>query len=95
MDMMQVKSKQEEEERVVDLFYPRCTRKHSRNECPLNVVEVCIVCEENHAIEKCHSLPGLKVVYQGGEVGPEQLCFINQRRPQGPRSYQQGMQCAP
>ena len=26
---------------------------------------------------------------------PEQLCFINQRRPQGPRLYQQGMQGAP
>jgi len=35
-------------------------------------------------IDKCPSLPGLEVVYQGTESVAEQLCYINQRRPQGP-----------
>ena len=95
MDTMQVKRNQEEAERALAIFFPKCTRKHPRNECPLNVIEVFLVCEENHATDKCPSLPGLKVVYKGGEIIPEKLCFINQRRPQGPWPYQQGMQGAP
>ena len=79
---------QEEAEWALAIFYPICTRKHARNEFLLNVIEVFLVCEENHAIDKCPSLPRLMFVYQGGEVGPEQLCLINYRRPQGPRSYQ-------
>lgn len=46
---------------------------------------------KNHYTDKCPSLLGLKVVYQGTEEVTEQLCYINQRRPQGPRPYQQGM----
>ena len=84
-----------EAKRVLAILSPRCTRKHPPNECPLNVVEVFLVCEENHATNKCTSLPGLKSIYQGGEGGPEQLCFINKRMLQGPRSYQKGMQGAP
>lgn len=34
----------------------------------------------------------MKVVYQWVEGSAEQLCFINQRRPQCPWPYQQGMQ---
>ena len=77
------------------MFFPRCTTKHPRNECLLNVIEVFLVCEENHATKKCPSLPGLKAEYQGGEAMPEKICFINKRRPQGPRPYQQGMSGAP
>ena len=33
MDTMWVKRKQEEAERALAIFYPRCTRKHPRNEC--------------------------------------------------------------
>ena len=95
MDTMHTKRKQEEAKRVMAILWPRSTRKHPWNKCPLNFIEVFLVCEDNHAIEKCPSLPGLKVVYQGWEVGPEKLFFINHRRPQGPRSYQQGAQVAP
>ena len=71
----------------MDIFCPRCNRNHPRNEFPLNVIEVFLVSEENHATNKCPLLPGLKVVYQDGEVGIEKLHFINERRPQSPQSY--------
>ena len=77
MDIMQVKRKQEEEKRTLAIFCPRCTSKHPRNECLLNVIKVFLVCEEKHAKEKHPSLPGLKAVYEGGEEMPEQLYFIN------------------
>lgn len=91
IDTMQVKRKKKEVEIALEIFFPRCTRKNPRNEFPLKDIKVFLACEENQATDKCPSLPRLKVVYQGGEVGPKQLCFINQRRPQGPRSYHQGM----
>lgn len=69
MDTMKIKRKQEEEERALAIFCPRCTKRHPRNECPLNVIEFCYVCEGNYATYKCPSLSGLKVVYQGVEGG--------------------------
>ena len=92
MDTLHIKRKQEEVERALDIFCPRCTRRHPRNECPLNSIEVCSVCEEDHPTSKCPSLPRLKGVYQGVEGATEPLYFINQRRPHGPRPFQQGMQ---
>jgi len=85
METMQIKRKQEEEEKCLAILCHRCIRKHPRNECPLNLIEVFLVCEDNHAIDKCPLLPRLKFVYQGEEVGPKKLCFIKQRRSQGPR----------
>ena len=70
MDTMQVRRNQEEAERALAIFCHQCTRKHPRNKCPLNVIEACLVCEENHANEKCPSLPGLKTIYQSGEAMP-------------------------
>ena len=92
MDTLHIKIKQEEAERALTIFFPRCTRRHPRNECPLNSIEVGLVCEENHSTDKCPSLPGLKVVYQGAEGVTEQIYYINQRRSYGPRTHQQGMQ---
>ena len=92
MDTLHIKRKQEEAERVLAIFCPRCTRRHYRNECPLNSIEIFSVCEENHSTDKCPSLLKLEAIYQGAEGVTKQLCYINQRRPHGPRPYQQGMQ---
>lgn len=92
LDTMNIKRKQEEAERALAIFCLRCTKRHPRNECPLNCINNFSFCEENHSTDRCPSLPGLKVVYQGVEGVTEQLCYINQRRPPGNRPYQQGMQ---
>jgi len=92
IDTMQIKWKQGEVERSLAIFCPRCIRRYPRNECPLNLIEICSVCEENQSTNKYPSLPGLKVVYQGTKGVTKQLCYINQRRPHGPRPYQQVMQ---
>ena len=88
MDTRHIKRKQEEVERELTIFFPRCTRRHPRNECPLNMIEICSACEENHSIDKFSSPCGRNVMYQGTEGVNEQLCYINQRRPHGPRPYQ-------
>jgi len=66
MDTLHIKRKQEEAERALAIFYPRCTRRHPRSECPLNSIEVCLVCED-HSTDKCPSFPELKAIYQGAK----------------------------
>ena len=92
MDTLHIKIKQEEVERALAIVCPRCTRRHPRNGCPLNSIGVCLVCEEDHSIDKCPSLLGLKGAYQGTEGATEPLYFMNQRRLHRPRPYQQGLQ---
>ena len=67
MDTLHIKRKQEEAKRALAIFCPRSTRRHLRNECPLNSIEVCSICEENNSTDKCPSLPRLKAIYQGAE----------------------------
>lgn len=67
MDTMQIKRKKEEAERELAIFSRRCTRRHPRNECPLNLIEICSNCEENHSIDKFPFLPRLKAMYRGTE----------------------------
>lgn len=95
MDTLHIKRKQQEAERALAIFCPRCTRKHPRNECPLHSIEVCLVCEEDHPTNQCPSLLRNKAAYQGAEGATEPLYLMNQRRPHGPIPYQQGMQGTP
>ena len=76
MDALHIKRKQEETERALVIFFPRCTRGHPMNECPLNSIGVRLVCEEDHSIDKCPSLLGLKAVYQGAVGVTEQIYYI-------------------
>ena len=67
MDAMHIKRKQEEAKRALAIFCLRCTKRHPKNEFPLNSIEICSVYEENHSIDNFPSLPGLKIIYQGAE----------------------------
>ena len=40
LDTLNIKRKQEEAEIALAIFYPRCTRRHTRNECPLNCIKI-------------------------------------------------------
>ena len=42
LDTFRIQQKKEEAERALAVFYPRCTRRHPKNECPLHSVEVCL-----------------------------------------------------
>ena len=77
MDTMHIKRKQEDAERALAIFCPRCTRRHPRNECSLNSIEISSVYEENYSTNNFPSLPGLKDVHQGAQGLIEQLYYIN------------------
>jgi len=57
------------------IFCPKCRKKHLLREFPLDIkgTNKCANCTENHAIEKCPSIPGLKVVFEGGQPEAESL----------------------
>jgi len=57
MDTLHIKRKQEEAERSLAIFCPRCTKRHPRKECPLTSIAVCSVCEEDHSTDNCPSFP--------------------------------------
>jgi len=61
MDILNINRKQEEADIALAIFCPICTKRHPRNEFPLNLIEICSGCEENHSANKFPSLPGLKL----------------------------------
>ena len=75
LDTLRIQRKQEEAKRALEIFCPRCTRKHLRDECPMHSLKVCFVCEEYHPTNQCPSLPGLKVAYQRVEGATKPLYY--------------------
>jgi len=78
LDVMQAKQKQMEAEQNLEIFYPRCRKKHSHKECPLDVVRTCTLCTKDHLMESYPSLPRLKEVYKEAEEEPESVYLLNQ-----------------
>ena len=85
LDIVQAKQKQAEAKQNLAVFCPRCRKKHSHKECPLDTIQICAICTKDHLTESCPSLPGLKAVYKEAEEEPEPAYFINQRRQWHPR----------
>jgi hypothetical protein len=67
LDTFQAKKNKEEVNLALVIFCSRCRKKHPLQECPLDSIEVCVICEQNHATKNFPSLPELKEVYQGGQ----------------------------
>jgi hypothetical protein len=89
LDMFQVKKKQEEEKVVVYIFCPHCRKKHASNECPLDNVQVCAICVEDHETENFPSLPRLKAIYKENREVAEPSFQAVLKKPWKPRA--QGM----
>ena len=73
------------------VFCPRCRKKYYKNECPLDVVDVCGICADNHPTDKCWFLSPLKAILRGeGSEGPmEPQFYMNQKRSGPSRAFQQ------
>jgi hypothetical protein len=68
LDTLKIKRKQEEENPVLSIFFPKCRKRHPLRECPLDNISVCAICTKNHKTEDCPSLPGLQAIFKGGEA---------------------------
>lgn len=63
------------------MLFHRCTKRNPKNEWPLDVIETCFVCKEDHSYEKFPYFPCFKVVYQGSKESMEKLYFVNKSMP--------------
>lgn len=69
IDSLKFQQKLVEEQDMLSIFFPKCKINHPLRECPLDIKETnnCEICTDNHATDKCPSIPGLKVVLEGGQ----------------------------
>ena len=79
MDTLNIKKKFEDE--ALAIFCSRCKKKHPIKRCPLNSINVCGVCAEDHTMEDNPSLPGLQAIYKGAN---EPIAQQGQRKPWQP-----------
>ena len=80
MDTLHIKQKQPEVEKALSIFYPKCRDKLPKRECPLNSVQVCLICELDHPTDKCPSLPGVKASMKVTNEEVETAYLITHRR---------------
>ena len=75
IDSLRFQQKLVEEQEILSIFCPKRRRKHPLREYPIDVKETnkCAICANNHATDKCPSIPGLKVVFEGGQLEAESL----------------------
>lgn len=82
IDSLKFQQKLVEEQESLFIFCPKCRKKHLLRECPIDVkgTNKCEICTENHATEKCPSIPRLKAVFEGGKPEAESLHTMGARR---------------
>jgi hypothetical protein len=57
LDTLKIKKKQEEENGAMSIYCPRCRRKHSSREFPLDNISVCGFYTKDHSTDKFPSFP--------------------------------------
>jgi hypothetical protein len=84
LDMLKAKQKREEQEKIFSIWCPSCRKKHGKGECPLNKVQVCGLCTDNHATDDCPRLKELQATHIEEGQGMESLYYLAPRRPWQP-----------
>ena len=51
-------------DKAMETFFPKCRHKHPLQECMLNSIDICALCEQRHATKDCPLLSCLKAVYE-------------------------------
>ena len=71
----QINSLKFQQKLVEEQECPKCRRKHLLRKYPLDIKETnkYAICAENHATEKCPSIPRLKSIIEGGQPEVESL----------------------
>ena len=80
-DVMRENKKQEVEDMVLGVFFPKCRKRHLLRECLVDKVEVCHLCNLDHDTKYFPSLPKVKEVFQESIVDTKQAYFISQKKP--------------
>jgi hypothetical protein len=65
MDTVKLKMRREEDEKALVVLCPKFKKKHEKNECPLDTVEICGIYSDKHPTDKFPFLSPLKSVLTG------------------------------
>ena len=86
-DALETKKRQEEEDATLQIFCPKCRKRHPLKECPLNTIVVCALCTKKHSTESCLALPKIQPIYKISTEASEQS--YAPKRPWPPRPQNQ------
>jgi len=80
-----VKKSQDEVDKALVVFCPKCKEKHSLKKCKVNNINLCNICDLEHCTGHCTGIPKLKATLK--ELGEEAQSsyFIGSRKPWKPR----------
>eukprot|EP00253_Pinus_taeda_P016362 PITA_16362 len=85
IDTLKAKKRQEEEDQLMAIFCPKCRKKHALKECPLENIQVCAFCTENHDIFHCSKVKILQNCNVVANTNLENVYFMGAKRPWQPR----------
>ena len=91
IDTLKAKKRQEEEDQMMAIFCPNWQKKHALKDYPLENIQVCSFCTENHDIfhySKVKILQNCNVV---ANTDMENVYFMGEKRPWQPKPPPQGM----
>ena len=54
LDVLREKLRQAKQDLALGVFCPKCIKKHPLRECPLDKVEVCVLCDLDHDTKEFH-----------------------------------------
>jgi hypothetical protein len=84
IDTLKDKKKQEEQDQVLSIFCPKCRKKHALRDCPLDKIQVCGLCTDNHATDDCLKLKEFQATHIEEGQGMEYLYYLAPRKPWQP-----------
>eukprot|EP00253_Pinus_taeda_P020736 PITA_20736 len=62
IDTLKAKKRQEEEDQLIAVFCRKRRKKHALKDCPLENIQVCAFCTENHDIFHCSKIKFCRIV---------------------------------
>ena len=91
IDTLKAKRKQEDEDQIMAIFCPKRRKKHALKDCPLENIQVCAFCTENHDIFNCSKVKVLQNCNMAANAEMENVYYMGTKRPWQPRPAPQGM----
>ena len=64
LDTLKIKQRKEVEDASLTIYCPKCRKRHPLKECPLDNIDLCGICADNHATKKFPYILELKATYQ-------------------------------
>lgn len=91
IETLKEKKRQEEEDQIMAVFCPKCQKKHALKDYPLENIQVCAFCTENHDIFHCFKVKILQNCNVEANIDMENVYFMAAKRPWQPRPPPPGM----